>query len=230
MTSSHIEKTAISMNNQGASLIDAGRTLEAISILSSALKYFQQQLFSEPEDTSVMLGHCSLDEMMSRNITRDTQEGSYTNSGFVHRRSIHVQQDTLCNARCSFVIAVAILFNLALAHHLTGVEKSRNPVLLQKAVKLYEHAHKLVRGTQGVGKDSVLFHLAVINNLGQLHKELKQDVLAEKCFHQLLSLLMYLLDSSREEQGTLLSSSYEEFLSNVYHLIIPGCSAVATAA
>jgi tetratricopeptide (TPR) repeat protein len=228
MVSSHVKQTLISLNNQGASLIDAGRPLGAISILVSALKFFKEQLLSEPQDTSVVLRHCySLDDsMMSRNITYITN-GSCTNSDFVHRRSIHVQQDTLCNVH-SVVIAVAILFNLALAHHLTGVEKSRNPVLLKKAVKLYEHALTLAR-TQGVGEYAVLFHLAVMNNLGQLHKELKQDVLAEKCFHQLLSMLMYLLDCSKEEEDAL-SSSYEEFLSSVYHLIFPGCSAVAPAA
>jgi hypothetical protein len=123
------------------------------------------------------------------------------------------------------VIAVAIIFNLALAHHLAGVENSCNHVLLQKAVKLYELAFTLAQ-TYGIGDDSILFHLAIINNLGQLYKELKRNVLAGKCFHQLLSMLMCLLDSSDDDPA-----SYEEFFSNVYHLIFPiGSVAAAPAA
>jgi tetratricopeptide (TPR) repeat protein len=223
MASSQENQTVISLNNQGASLIDAGKALEAITILTSALMSSKQLILSRPsQDASVVLGHCLLDEMMSKNVACVTK-GSDTNSAFVHRRSIHVQEDKLRNVH-SVVIAVAIVFNLALAHHLTGVENSYNPVLLQKAVKLYEHAVTLAQ-THGIGDDSVLFHLAIINNLGQLYKELKRNELAGKCFHQLLSMLMYLLDCS--EDGT---SSYEEFFSNVSHLIFPSCSVAAPAA
>jgi tetratricopeptide (TPR) repeat protein len=224
MASSRENQTAISLNNQGASLIDAGRALEAITILNSALKSFQQLILSRPpQDASVVvLGHCSLDEMMSKNAACVTK-GSDTNSGFVHRRSMHVQEDKLTKVH-SEVYAAAIVFNLALAHHLTG-ENSCNPLFLQKAVKLYERALALAQTEDYIGDDSVLFHLAIINNLGQVYKELKRNMLAGKCFHQLLSLLMYFLDCS--EDGT---SSYEEFFSNVSHLIFPSGSVVAPAA
>jgi tetratricopeptide (TPR) repeat protein len=220
MALSQENQTVIALNNQGASLIDAGKTLDAITILNSALLSYKQLILSQ--EASVVLSHCSLDEMMSKNAACVTK-GSDTNSGFVHRRSIHVQEDKLRNVH-SVVIAVAIVFNLALAHHLTGVENNCNPVLLQKAVKLYEHALTIAQ-THGIGDDSILFHLAIINNLGQLYKELKRNVLAGKCFHQLLSMLMYLLDCF--EDGT---SSYEEFFSNVSHLIFPSCSVAAAAA
>jgi tetratricopeptide (TPR) repeat protein len=225
MTSSQENQIVISLNNHGASLIDAGRALDAITILKSALKSSKQLVLSRPpQDASVMQGHeCSLDEMMSKNAACITK-GSDTNSGFVHRRSLHVQEHKLRNLPSEMIVAVAIIFNLALAHHLTGVENSCNPVLLQKAVKLYEHALDLAQA-HGIGGDSVLFHLAIINNLGQLYKELKRNVLAGKCFHQLLSMLMYLLEWSEDDPA-----SYEEFFSNVYHLIFPSCSAAAPAA
>jgi tetratricopeptide (TPR) repeat protein len=219
MASSQENKTVISLNNQGASLIDAGRALEAITILNSALTSFQQLILSRPPQcSSVVLGHRSLDEMMRRNAACVTK-GSDKNSGFVHRRSIHVQEDKLSKVH-SEVFAAAIVFNLALAHHLTG-ESSCNSVLLQKAVKLYEHALALAQRED----QSVLFHLTIINNMGQLYKGLKGNVLAGKFFHQLLSMLMYLLD--RSEDGI---SSYEEFFSSVSHLIFPSCSATAPAA
>ncbi len=176
-----------------------------------------------PHDASVVLGHCSLDEMISKNAACVTK-GSDTNSGFVHRTSIHVQEDTLSNVH-SVVIAVAIVFNLALAHHLTGVENSCNPVLLQTAVKLYERALALAQTEDYIGDDSVLFHLAIMNNLGQLYKGLKRNMLAGKCFHQLLSMLMYLLDCSEDD-----TPSYERFFSNVSHLIFPSGSVAAPAA
>jgi tetratricopeptide (TPR) repeat protein len=226
MASSQENQTVISMNNQGASLIDAGRALDAITILNSALMSFQQLILSRPhQDAFVVLGReCSLDEMMSKHAACVTK-GSDTNSGFVHRRSIHVQEDKLSNVHSAEVFAAAIVFNLALAHHLTG-ENSNDPVLLQKAVKLYEHALALAqRSEDSIGDGSVLFHLAILNNLGQLYKELKRNVLAGKFFHQLLSMLMYLLDRSEDD-----TSSYEEFFSNVSHLIFPSCSAAAPAA
>jgi tetratricopeptide (TPR) repeat protein len=222
MALSQENQTVIALNNQGASLIDAGKTLDAITILNSALLSYKQLILSQ--EASVVLSHCSLDEMMSKNAACVTK-GSDTNSGFVHRRSIHVQEDKLPRNAHSVVIAVAIVFNLALAHHLTGIENGSNPVLLQKAVKLYEHAQTLAQTEHSIRDDSVLFHLAIINNLGQLYKELKRNMLAGKCFHQLLSMLMYLLDCSEDD-----ASSYEEFFSNVSHLIFPSCSVAAPAA
>jgi hypothetical protein len=86
MASPQENQTVISLNNQGASLIDAGRALEAITILNSALMSFQQLILSRPPQySSVVPGHCSLDEMMSKNAACVTK-GSDTNSGFVRPR------------------------------------------------------------------------------------------------------------------------------------------------
>ena len=214
-----MENQAISLNNRGASLIDAGSRIESINVLTCALKSSKQFLLSGSTEDVVRF---SLDQMMGESSSCVAKDAN-NNIDFVHRKPIHLPECDECIGN-SILVPIVILFNLALAHHLAGVEDQPKATLLQKAVKLYEHAIKLAK-THAINDDSVLFHLAIVNNMGQIYKHLNQEANAGKCFAHLLSMLMYLLDCSRED-----ATSYEAFLSSVCHRIYPSCCTAAAAA
>jgi hypothetical protein len=71
------------------------------------------------------------------------------------------------------------------------MEKKEIP-RLRTVARLYEYGLSLerVRGHYSV---SPLFLMAILNNLGQIHRIIEENEKSEKCFRQLLSTLMYLV-------------------------------------
>jgi hypothetical protein len=136
---------------------------------------------------------------------------------------MYASEDMRSDDDASTVLAIAVVFNLALAHHLIGIERGSDSRSLGKAIKLYEYAFFLAR-SHGVDNGCVLFHMSIMNNLSQLSRALGHEEQAGKCFQQLLSMLMYLLDCS--DGG---ASQYADFLANVSYLIVPNCSVAAAA-
>jgi tetratricopeptide (TPR) repeat protein len=224
--SSSLNYRAVALNNQGASLLDAGRSIESLGILTDALRS-TTQLFASPQgqDTS-FAEQCSWDAMMKMKAAgEDKSSERETGFGFVYRQSIHiVPEDKPSNDSSNIVVATAIVFNLALAQQLAGIEGCSHS-RLRKAVKLYEYALYLAQ-PYGLASECILFRLSITNNLGHLHNELNQEAISEKCFIQLLSMLMYLSDCSEEYHA----SNYGAFFCNVSHLIFPSCSVAASAA
>ena len=86
-------------------------------------------------------------------------------------------------------VSTAVIFNLALCHHLTALTRNNMP-MLQKAAKLYELASEL----RPHNDSCTIFLLATINNLGQIHQILKDASKSEQCFRHLLMALMFLMD------------------------------------
>jgi tetratricopeptide (TPR) repeat protein len=215
---------AVALNNQGASLLDAGRSIESLHILTDALRSSKQLFASQGQDTS-LAAHYSWDAMMNMKAAGEAKSSEReTGFGFIYRQSIHiVPEDQPSNGSSNVVVATAIVFNLALAHQLAGIERCSHSSL-RKAAKLYENALHLA-ATHGLANECILFHLSIFNNLGHLHKELNQEAISETCFMQLLSMLMYLLDCSEEYDST-----YGAFFCNVSHLIFPSCPVPAPAA
>jgi tetratricopeptide (TPR) repeat protein len=216
---------AVALNNQGASLLDAGRSIESLDILTDALRS-SKQVFASQDQGMSFADHYSWDAMMNMKAAGEAKssERGETGFGFVYRQSIHIiPEDQPSNGSSNVVVATAIVFNLALAHQLAGIERCSHSSL-RKAAKLYEYALHLAE-THGLANECILFHLSILNNLGHIYKELNQEAISETCFMQLLSMLMYLLDYSEEY-----ASNYGAFFCNVSHLIFPSCSVVAPAA
>lgn len=106
---------------------------------------------------------------------------------------------------------LAIIFNIALAHHLSaiygdGVGGRR--VFLSKACALYSVAYN---GAIQEGASSLLT-LASLNNLGHTYRALGNHLMADQCFRHLLSALLFLGSNG----GT---NFWEEFLESVWYLI-----------
>jgi tetratricopeptide (TPR) repeat protein len=224
MASSNTNQTVIALNNQGASLIQSARATEAVATLTEALKSSKQLLTAEPSQSDVDSELYLLDGMMAKRSVYATKDCDYETGGnFICKQVMYASEDMRSDDNTSTVLlAIAVVFNLALAHHLIGIERGSDFRSLEKAVKLYEYAFSLAR-SHGVD-NCVLFHLSIMNNLGQLLRALGHEEQAGKCFQQLLSMLMCLLDCS--DGG---ASRYADFLANVSYLIVPSCSVAAAA-
>jgi hypothetical protein len=122
--------------------------------------------------------------------------------------------------------SVAIMFNLALSHHLCalyGEHKNINDrqSKLDQAIALYELAYTV--GMQDEGDLNVEFTMATINNLGHIHRVKGNREKSNQCFRHLLSTLLFLQSYGQTNCRT------DEFFQSVMHLILQE-QAVAPAA
>ena len=92
------------------------------------------------------------------------------------------------------LVLAAIAFNLAMAHHFLGMkeEEEKNArYTLKAAVFWYKLGLSVERTCRG--KLTPFFLLTVLNNLGHIHRTMKDDRQSQSCFRQMLSTLMYLV-------------------------------------
>ena len=115
------------------------------------------------------------------------------------------------------------LYNLALSHHLCGLRRQSQEHSLRKAISLYELAY-----TIHVSEDvelTILQSMAIVNNLGQLHKRLNDIEKSHQCFENLLTTLMFVKDCGEQDCHQLLDG----FLSNVMSVILCGAKPAPAA-
>ena len=158
---------------------------------------------------------------------------------------------------------VIVIFNLAMAFHLNGLDaisssrSSASPTAVAtttaailNAINMYELCYEMMGSEQlNVG---LVFLMCLANNLGHCHALLNSTDKANKCFEHLLSMQMYLMDTTTNEFPTPTSSTsndngndnddnvtsssqssspaslFEGFLQNTSYLIL--CDTCASAA
>ena len=148
---------------------------------------------------------------------------------FVFRRTIYIPTEMETTSyRSKVMVSVAVIFNLALAHHVFAMETDNPEIaeqLLRKAAKLYELGYNLQRAPAMNSNSSSVFAMAAINNLGQIYERLGERDRARRLFTHLLSTLMMLIDCRQVNV-----SQFECFFRSTSHLIFQyGDSAAAAA-
>ena len=89
-------------------------------------------------------------------------------------------------------------------------------VYLHKALQLYEHSHQiLMKQVIHVGVP-VIHSMALVSNLGQIHRALGDHHKAEMCMQYLLSTLMYVIDCGKVDT---LGNSMDGFFNMIRPLI-----------
>ena len=109
-------------------------------------------------------------------------------------------------------LSLMIIFNLALAYHLSALQKidsmasAGSSVMhssirkrrdLSKAMQLYELAYQLqLEDDHQIGSrmNCLRFTMMISNNLGQIHYAMKNHAKHAVCMQHLLSTMMYLVD------------------------------------
>jgi tetratricopeptide (TPR) repeat protein len=225
---------ATQLNSQGATLTENGRYQEAESVLTKALKTFQQMM-NERDNNDVVEQHyeqavLSLDQCMKQIV----QPPPPDEGGFVYDCPLRIVNDKL-SKRCPAAAwqqtttkdSAIIIFNLALSLHLGAVKMLSSPQKrlkqLEKARNLYELAFQL----EGeIEQANFRFMFAVMNNLGHVLKCLQKKKRAAKCFEQLLSILMYVVDRSAAGSSSEVGE-IDGYLRNTSHLVLVKSTAAA---
>jgi tetratricopeptide (TPR) repeat protein len=214
-----VQVLAMRLNNRGAQHIDAGRYESGIATLVKALK-LSERVAITAEACSCQ--HCDLDSCMMLKTSppphplskEETFCQQQPESVYIYEQPIRVSQKSMEEEHCPGVIlSLIIIFNLALAHHLSAMQNNTCRKLLQKALHLYELAYQLQREEDDYG--SLSFTMIVANNLGQIHRAVNNEYKHQQCLEHLLSTMMYLVDSRIKE-----NMEFDGFLRNASQLIL----------
>jgi hypothetical protein len=221
-------QSAISMNNLGASLIVIGNPKEAVTHLTNALSYSksltsQATVGYEEADQS---SEPRFDAWICQACTFGRSAADVTGS-FVYSQPIIIPtDDTPSKFETNLLMTTsAIVFNMAIAHHLSGIQQGNDPRLLQKAVLCYEYSFNLSEVYRNKHTGSCMYYtMAVLNNLGVCHRSLGQGELADKKFSILLTSLLYVQTSPQKSTMNL-----KAFFGNVLYLALPSTRSVSPA-
>jgi tetratricopeptide (TPR) repeat protein len=227
---------AVRSNNNGVCAMEAGDFEESVRSLSCALRACKESLVLEDENMASPSAQCSLiDRCMLRpipssNSILEIEDAKNDNESLtIYRCAVHMPEESAVasqnTSHTSMSSSAIIMFNMALAHHLSGIEEESQGKL-KKAIKLYEFTYNLLKDEEcGASPSFQLFAMACINNLGQLYQLLGEQQKAEGCFQHMLSVLMFLIDS-----GEGISKEFTCFLHNSSHLLLESSHTSAAAA
>jgi tetratricopeptide (TPR) repeat protein len=214
----HIRNSAIELNNRGVQLLRNGDLPEAICVIAQGLDMMKTILESprtvETQTESVV------DEDFDGMIVEDLNL-SFMETSCDHINSLYYQQQqsyVFCSpteipsdaALPSLKVSLLMVFNLALAHHLNGIQVSDYDQL-EKALRLYECVYRISHEEEV--DLSVLHAMALTNNLGHIHLILEDTQKSQKCFEQLLATLIYYVEVS-DGQNEREIESMKGFFSN----------------
>lgn len=172
-------------------------------------------------------------QIINKNSTPTTcdadEESSSEDSDFIYRHPIPSTGLPVDETLDQDSLNILVVYNLALSHHLQAMKERKSRLVSSKprllvALRLYQLSFDL----QKIG-DCALHTvniLALVNNCGQIYKQLNQKKRADKYFQNLLSSLFLAMETNGEPDVT---GELEGFIRNASRLILRD-SAVAAAA
>jgi hypothetical protein len=211
---------AAHLNNHAVSLLDSGDFRGAILQLQLALTPVKQLMKNKcccnlcTGPVSVVLDHI----MAARPQNSLGQDEHHQCGDYIYGQAIYLPKDLVQESATKYLsrltIAVAVTFNMALAHQLLATQGGiYRDALLGKAARIYERSFTMFKNHGSDG--GTIFVLASLNNLAIIHKASGNDFVASKCFQRLLSMLMILVDRGHEQS----SPCFDGFLTNTAHLV-----------
>jgi hypothetical protein len=236
---------AIQMNNEGVKLLKKSQYGPAISLFRIALANVKEMIVLNDEDEAQS---STQDESAIRESSSGQSSYSTSSSGCTlsHTMSISSSVDMIaldpddrsiifchpitlskkCEGNSSKgaynKFSFAILFNIALAYHLGGIECTKSKeAKLRKALRLYECASSMRKNVHL----QITYTLAIVNNVGHIQESLGEQQKAQQSFQQLLSTLMCVMESGEEN----CRGEWDIFLHNITHIVLRN-NAMAAAA
>mmetsp|Transcript_19444 Transcript_19444/g.45251 ORF Transcript_19444/g.45251 Transcript_19444/m.45251 type:complete len:251 (+) Transcript_19444:317-1069(+) len=164
-------------------------------------------------------------EQLSIHHRRPDQQGNDQDADlFVFRCPLRIADDKECFPESYTEISIIMTYNLALAHHLDGLETDEEGEVLMKSLELYGMTLDLLLRDQSFKHNTVIFTTAILNNMGQIHYLLGNEQLSTKFFKRMLSIIMIELASNRKEE---LENHLDGFFYNINQFIYKKPSAPA---
>lgn len=196
----------VKKNNEAVSLIKYGLYEQAITLLTNALT-FNRKLLTKPsgddkEQASLDQSQRTLEPQMTLDQcligSRDDSSLAWNDhefglSPYIYREGILMAQRPHISYQAIEIFSTIIIFNLALAHHLTASQDNATPWKLLRAYKLYNLALHLQRKEDPKNNCNVLFTLATVNNMAIIQFDIDESKISYVAsFEYLLSIVLLL--------------------------------------
>jgi tetratricopeptide (TPR) repeat protein len=220
-------------NTKGARFLKEGHLKDAIVCFSKGLRACKLILATCENDQETnhrtagtpqlnisLDSYCTNDLVAKGTLTDDDNQVSYTYDQPIDSPSL----SCLTYAEAEKVLPAILIFNQGLAQHQYGM-KNNSPQHLQKATALYECGLNLLIAKDRLWYTSACYIIACLNNMGLIYRHLNQSEAAEKCFQQLLTTLIVLVQNRHDCVLYLNEYSFP----NISHLIFHGASPAAAA-
>ena len=211
-----IVEDVIVVCNEGVDFIRTGNYDRAVDFLHHGLVMLKEVMMSGSEDETVPGATTPRFQFIFTHdgATEKPERDVMTGEIFVFQEPIFIRSqssgETLASWEFSSKLSFAILYNLALAHHLDA-QVTQQSSGLARALALYKTAYKI----QMEGRRfPCLETMAVLNNMGQIYKSFNDENASRLCFESLVSNVMLL----RVRGGTL--EEYSGFFANVLPSIL----------
>ena len=174
------------------------------SISSSFDNYDDQGLLQKQHDrqcvsTNKRNERSSTSAQNSRSSTAINAEndidGEYICQKPIYISSVSIEEDHDMGS----TLSVIVIFNLALAYHLSALQSSSTQHLFGRSIQLYEIVGKLLRNEANkLGTNGLLrLTMVVANNLSVIHGFVQNYTRQNQYLQQLLSTMMYVIESPR---------------------------------
>jgi tetratricopeptide (TPR) repeat protein len=218
------------LNDLGADLIEAGQYDEAIKTLVEGLKLIRQRRQMPQNTTYYNAEQCSLAECMkfsqaASKTSECCEDDDDNDGGDIFRQPIRIPVHDMQEHRpiADFtLLSLVFAFNLALAHQISATEGQLQMCRrgLEQAMQLYQLAYKWHLEEQGNKRiDSLHFVMVLVQNLGEIHRVLKNNSKYVRCLEHLLSALMRLVERETRNQMDY-SIDLDGFLKNIAKLVL----------
>ena len=207
------------LNNRAVRCIESAEYEEAVSHLVKALRISEESsaesYHSSDDDVDTKTCpcvYCSLDYCMtySQQLARQSETNPVDDydefGGYVYSQPIRISPQTMDEGHSMRgVLPLILTFNMALAHHLHALQCRSSGVLerskLQRVLRLYELAYRWQIEEEDSQVESLLFTMAIANNLAEIHRTVSDREKHQKCLQHLLSTLMFIVDCNQEGGG-----------------------------
>jgi tetratricopeptide (TPR) repeat protein len=215
----------IEANNQGVSLLLSDQYDDAITFFLSALKHVD-----ENTERGAVQHSNDLSAMHDLAAYFVIQEGRKALSVpvdaekelFVFTNPILVSHEiNRMDYNFSSKLSIVAMYNLALSYHLCAFQR-QSLEHIEKALSYYQLAYKILIDETHVVVSQAM---AILNNIGQIHRLLRNDAVAKDCFQYLLSTMLFVLQIGEADR----IQNWESFLSNVMEFIVDNPNPAAAA-
>lgn len=123
------------------------------------------------------------------------------NGGYLHKKLVLIPCINQFGSRnVDSGVALIIIFNLAIAHHIRASRLSSNP-MMKRTLQLYQLANECLLkyvtdslGCNASDEIGILFQIILLNNLSHLHAFLGDDMKSRRCVEQVIPIIMCVVD------------------------------------
>jgi tetratricopeptide (TPR) repeat protein len=206
---------AITLNNQGVAMIEAGSYANARATFKKALSHMKSNVKGESRKRQLNDGESAVYFRWSSDTpplpAERSQLESSVGSTFVYRRSLLILAAQFHGNHDCYPETAAMLYNLSLSFHIEG-HLTNNSTMLEKAMKAYNVSLTIRRRRKVCRKlqtSDRLVDVAITNNMAMIHQEFMEFDKARACFARMSRGLRSLGNSGyleqREYQGLVLN-------------------------